>query len=641
MASGFGTFNGSVVTISGTTGGLVTGTVSQSVNTTNRTVTVTVTAYAGYSRISGGNWTVSAGQALWRTNHSDAYLQANVDGTTQRVTKMIGVESAKSMTIVNGGIYTVPNGQVRAASGGYQIQVTASKTFNYDSTGSAITKNWSCKLYQYHSDTGFHTMTVSGTFTTDSIAADPSGLTITNVSTTYNSVTGTITVGDWGGGTDTYHELLVLETAYTQSGLPQRYTSSTSNPATLTVDNNSTAGSGGSVTIKGAGTYYIGQYAANGISSSRQDGGTVSTPPAPLQTLSYTQTQGASNVTVGLTITGDTSTNNNSNTVTTYYRYSVNGGSSYSAWTSAGTGTAWTSKTASFTCNYGASVVVQAKQTYDGKDSTVKQVSFTATTGTAPSGGSITVTGSTWNSVSLSASGVSYGNPSSISGRSITLGVRAGTGATTNNRISTVTNATGATATLNNSSATSTSTALTFKGMTPVYPFLSANNTVQSATVVLDNTAYYLPPAPGSGSYVNDGNGEYTISYTGVAANNITGYTAADLTRTVRYKIDNGAWTYVDNAAVKTLTAVTSQQITVPYQSTATVEAWLTYKGKNSTTTTFTITNSVSPVHLYGSVNGQSKEIHHLYGSVNGRSTKITKLYASVGGVAKLIFQDT
>lgn len=638
MASGFGTYTSSTRVSSGS-GAVVSATLSQSVNTTARTVTITLRVTAAYYRSASGSWTPGAGVAIYGSDHSSNSVKGVIGGTTTTLKSggKVGIQSVSGVTYNNGSKYTIQGGKIAVRSG-YAADWSTTKTYNYDDDGSAITGTWSASMYL--PGLGTTTSSVSGSFTTDAIAANPSGLTITNVSSTYNSVTGTIGVSDWGGGTDTYHEFLVLESAYTQSGLPCRYGSSTSNPATLTVTNSSTAGTGGAITIKGASTYHIGQYASNGTASSRQDGGTVATPPAPLQSVTYTQTQGSSNVTVNITITGGTSTNNSSNTVTTYYRYSVNGGSSYSSWTSAGTGTAWTAKTASFSCAYGASVVIQAKQTYSSKDSEVKQVSFTATTGTAPSGGTVTVTSSTWNSVSVSASGVSYGNPSSASGRSITVGIRGGTGANTNNRTSTATNTTSTTATLNNSSATTTS-ALTLKGMLPVYPFLTANNTVQSANVVMDNTAYYLPPAPGTGSYTNDGDNDYTISYTGVAANNVTDYTAADLTRTVRYKIDSGAWTYVDNAAVKAVTDVTSQQITIPYQSTATVEAWMTYKGKNSTTTTFAITNTTLQVHLYGSVNGQSKEIHHLYGSVNNRSVKITKLYASVGGVAKLIFQDT
>lgn len=43
---------------------------------------------------------------------------------------------------------------------------------------------------------------------------------------------------------------------------------------------------------------------------------------------------------------------------------------------------------------------------------------------------------------------------------------------------------------------------------------------------------------------------------------------------------------------------------------------------------------------LYGSVNGQSKEIKMLYGSVGGQTKKIKKLYASVNGQTKLIYQE-
>ena len=43
---------------------------------------------------------------------------------------------------------------------------------------------------------------------------------------------------------------------------------------------------------------------------------------------------------------------------------------------------------------------------------------------------------------------------------------------------------------------------------------------------------------------------------------------------------------------------------------------------------------------LYGSVNGQAKEVTKLYGSVNGQAKRISKLYASVEGKAKLIYQE-
>ena len=43
---------------------------------------------------------------------------------------------------------------------------------------------------------------------------------------------------------------------------------------------------------------------------------------------------------------------------------------------------------------------------------------------------------------------------------------------------------------------------------------------------------------------------------------------------------------------------------------------------------------------LYGSANGQAKEIKTLYGSVGAKTKKIKKLYASVNGQTKLIYQE-
>lgn len=563
-------------------------------------------------------------------------------GTTLTVKGIVRV-------ICTSGYIAYNNATVSLTGGG-------SKTINLNlsSGGTADTGTFTCTISNVSATTTSKSVTASlsagsvasgsasWTLSFNASTTPPTGLYINNVSSTWNSVTGTVGLSSYGNGSGTKTlEMSVLTQSYVP-GLPHRLEQVTdgSMSKTFTVSNSSAYPAAGSIDIKGAGTYYTGVYASNGSEVTRYAGGSIATPPSPLQSITYSATQGSTNVTISITVTGGTSTNNNSNTVTTYYRYSTNGGSSYSSWTSAGTGTTWTAKTASFTCNYGASVVVQAKQTYSGKDSAVKQITFTATSGTAPSGGSVAVTGSTWNTVSLSASGVSYGNPSGVSGRSIMFGIRESTSASSNNRVSTATNTTSSTATLSNSSSTTT-TGLTLKGMLAFYTFMTANNTVQSATVVSSSTAQYLPPAPGTCSYTNDGGALYTVSYTGVAANNVTNYTASDLTRSVRYKIDNGNWTYIDNAAVKTVTAVTSQQITVPYQSTATVEAWMSYKGANSQVSTISITNTDNPVHLYGSVNGQAKEIKHLYGSVNGQAVKINKLYASVGGVAKKIFEDT
>ena len=544
--------------------------------------------------------------------------------------------------------YISYNGATVSLTGG------SSKSINLNLSGGQYsdTGTFSCTINNVSATTTSKTVTASlsaggvasgsasWTLTFDSSSSSPSGLGITGISSTYNSVTGTVSLSSYGTGSGTNKiEMLVLEQSYV-AGLPHLHNDATNVYTFTTTVTNSSATSAGGITIKGAGLYYTGVYASNGTSVTRYAGPSVYTPPAPLQTLSYTQTQNSTNVTIGLTITGGSSSVNNSNTVTTYYRYSTNGGSSYSNWTSAGTGTAWTSKTASFNCNYGASVVVQAKQQYQGKDSEIKQVSFTATTGTAPSGGSVSITSSTWNTVTLSSSISSYGKPDGISGRKLAIGVRKNTSNLNDKRENQVENVTSATTTVTNSSIAPGATPLELKGMLPVYAYVWAWNTVTSATAY-NNNVHYLPPAPGQLSFTPPETGNsYAVTFTGVAANNVTDYTASELTRTVRYKIDNGAWTVVENATVAPLTDVTNFNITVAPQETATVEAWFTYRGKDSTVSTTTIYNGAAPVHLYGSVNGQAKEIVKLYGSVNGARKELTRLYASVEGVAKKIYDN-
>lgn len=473
------------------------------------------------------------------------------------------------------------------------------------------------------------------------LPTNPTGLYANNLSSTYNSVSGTVGVSSYGGGSLQSVSMLVLEQSYV-AGLPHRYSNHTGSLSfSTTVNNSSPCANAGCITIKGAGLYYIGVFADNGDTQSRLAAGSIYTPPSPLQSITYTQTQNSTNVTVNLTITGGTSSDNNSNTVTTYYRYSTNGGSSYSGWTSAGTGTPWTAKTASFTCPYNASIVVQAKQTYQSKDSTTKQISFTSTSGTAPSSLTSSITASTWNSVTMSGS-CNYGNPSSISGRAFTVGVNINGSSLANRREKNTQNVTSMSGVVINNSSSNLGGDFTLKGMLPVYPYAWASNTVRESSAI--GSVYYLPPAPGSLTYTTTTSGTDIIcalNYVGVAANNDTGYTAADLTRTVRYKGSQDAnWTYVENDTQVALTTATTASVTIAATHNVTVEAWMTYKGKNSDVSTITVTNSNDPVMLYGSVNGRSKKITKLYGSVGGESVKIEKLYASVGGVSRLIYVD-
>lgn len=494
-----------------------------------------------------------------------------------------------------------------------------------------------------------------GEFTVSGVSA-PSGLGCTVNSVAWNGVNATFSVSNWGGEPNGNSKYIAGRLFGASGSARREETGTNTNSITKTITTSSVALDGG-IDVKGAGNYRIDTYASNSAGSSTTSMQNVYTPPAPLQTLSYTQTQQSTNVKINVSITGGSSTNNYGNTVTTYWRYSTNGGSSWSGWGNAGTGTPWTTKTASFTCSYGASVKIQAKQTYQSKDSAVKEVSFTATNGTAPSGGIVRVTGSGWNSITLEATGVNYGKPDGISGRKISIGVSGSPSNLDNKRENQVENVTGATATVTNSSIYPGASALDLKGMLAVYPYLWAWNTIKSTTVVHDTTPYYLPPAPGQFryelAYETTTSKVYNVYFTGVVANNVSDYTGPDLSMTMEMWDDGtNDWVVVDSmTGVQLDSSRLFYHLTLGPQTSARFRGKLTYKNKDSAYVYMMLTNSSDPIYFYGGVSERdpvtqewgdpvAKKIVKMYGSVNNESVKIVKLYGSVDGVSREFFED-
>lgn len=266
-------------------------------------------------------------------------------------------------------------------------------------------------------------------------------------------------------------------------------------------------------------------------------------------------------------------------------------------------------------------------------------LTFDAST-SAPTGLYINNISSTWDSVSGTVGLSSYGTGSGTKSLQMLVLEQTYVAGTPNRHETVSGGAMSASLTVTNSSIAGSGGAIDIKGCglyhTGVY---ATNGSVPSR---LAGPTTYTPPAPVVLNYVRIGEtNQWQVTLTGDPNNNVSDYTAAQLTRSMRYKIDNGSWVNVESAEVKAIDATTIVNITIPASSTATIEGWMTYQGLNSEVSAITITNGDAPVHLYGSVNGESTEIQHLYGSVNGRSKKIVKLYASVGGVAKLIHIDT
>lgn len=612
----------------------------QTLHNFNSNVAIIGNIYVGSITHSGSNLRVTGRVALGARGTSGYYCYY-VNGITEvpangGSVKILG--NNERLYVSDGDRHadfdvTIPN--VAATATSYSFPVRFRAWYNSDSsTYWDVTKYW--------------------TITFDQGGSAPTGGYLTYNSSTWNSVTFTTGVSSTGGLTILNHAAVLTGSSNgaaasatdLSTGRWEWLYDGTMDTSHKFVATQATSGQNfdNPIAMKGLLNYKLGYWIENTAGSIWGVENTLRyLPPAPLQSIAYTQTQNSTNVTVNLTITGGSSANNYSDTVTTYWRYSTNGGSTYSAWASAGTGTPWTAKTATFNCNYQAAVVVQAKQTYHGMDSEIKQISFTATSGTAPSGGSVVVDSATWNTITLTASGVNYGKPDSISGRKLAIGV--GNGPTTRayKRENQPANVTGATTTVTNSSIYPGAQPLDLKGMLPVYPYVWAWNTITSAMVVDNQPVYYLPPAPGQFTYTDPGTigtKTYPVSFTGVAANNYSGYDASQLTRTVRYKVGNGPWVDVEAAAIKTLDAVTIFNVTIPAGMVATIEGYMTYRGKNSETSTVYISNTNAPVAFYGSVNSGTKKIVKFYGSVNGVTKKVDKIYGSLGGVTREFYED-
>ena len=274
--------------------------------------------------------------------------------------------------------------------------------------------------------------------------------------------------------------------------------------------------------------------------------------------------------------------------------------------------------------------------------------------GTAPTGGAITYNSCTWNSVNITSSVTSWGGLTGNFQAIVITGSSNGDAANAvpgswnigrkvynknsvpSSTLSYTVNATD----LNVS--TSYNNPIAIKGLLH-YKLAYWNYNTAGRVDALDNTLRYLPPAPGQFAYTDPGgvgSKTFAVTFTGDTSNNHTVYDSAELTRNIRYSLDNGTtWTSVVSA-VTALDAVTSFNVTVPAGDIAIVEAYEVYHGMSSDVQSISLPNTNSPVGIYGSVNGESVAIRHLYGSVDGRTKKIVKLYASVGGVAKKVFID-
>lgn len=232
---------------------------------------------------------------------------------------------------------------------------------------------WSCPWYS-----GTRYYTCAGTI--PSGITPPSNLSVSVNSKTYNSATFKVSLGSYGIPSDAsgrYIEAAIL--AQNSYGNSYRYaTSSNTTSATITVNNSSSTGST-ALTIQPNHKYWYGAYASNTQASTSYVAGTLYTPCQPLSSLSVSSHSYASATQDSVTLSYKRAADDGAETRTGYYRYSTDGGSTYSSWTSFGTISVAAGTAATFTVNLPTSsnITLQAKiNTPNGGDSTTKSVTF-------------------------------------------------------------------------------------------------------------------------------------------------------------------------------------------------------------------------------------------------------------------------
>lgn len=274
MASGFGTFTSSNYFTSGNGRGYLRGYLKQTVDSNARTVKVELWACLAYYRAGGGNWNPGTSNLFY--NHTSGnYIKATIDGDTNTSGNQLG-NKGNNKTLNVGSYYDAYNSSaVTAYNVNHQYK---SKTFTYDSNGSAITKSWSASI-KY----GSTTMNLSGNFTTDSISASytpPSGLEAVVVYPYDTGAEINVLAGSEGipSGLDSFYitGAILGQDTY---GDNYRYATAHGSLDDSVVVNNSSPGTP-SFNIVGNTEYYYGVYATNLAADASEVIGTFVTLPA-------------------------------------------------------------------------------------------------------------------------------------------------------------------------------------------------------------------------------------------------------------------------------------------------------------------------------------------------------------------------
>lgn len=260
----------------------------------------------------------------------------------------------------------------------------------YTITGAAQTYNW-----RFNNPQSASVLGCSGSISLDATTTKPSGwgASVNTAETKWNSIKGTASITSWGTPSTGSEVQFIVNKVSGTWGDRFAYKVASGNTmsgskACTTANADWTSSSTLATTwpIKGCMDFYYGVWANN--SGNASDGKIFTTlahtPPSPLTAFSKSDPTAstAGKVKYTFTMTGGTSGSGNTGNnyavnVENKYRYSTNGGSSYTGWENVGSSLTSATKTFTLELPEGSSSIVQVCQVYNGLYSEPKQLSFT------------------------------------------------------------------------------------------------------------------------------------------------------------------------------------------------------------------------------------------------------------------------
>lgn len=327
MASGFGTFDSSGSIYSTQYGDLkASAKITQEINTTNRTVKITLWGMKSYYRKPGSPlWDITTGE-LVDNRYGSLYVRIGSDRGVEHSNECHGVVAKTNFRANPGNVYRQSDGYLRNSDNNYPAEWTATRTYYYNASGSAISDTFAVEV-----SVGDTKVSVSGTFTTDPITTGPTGLTLSNVTTTDSTVTGTVSISSWGTATGTKKKSFSVCAASGDVN-NRRYSEDFSSTLSSTLTTTNSSSVIGSLTIRPNTKYWVTMFAINGTV------GVGNTNYTEVITKPYAPTASVTSITKDtavLTIAAP-SGQGAASTMTAYYK--INGGAAVSAGTVASAG---------------------------------------------------------------------------------------------------------------------------------------------------------------------------------------------------------------------------------------------------------------------------------------------------------------